>query len=70
MEAKSEGTIKFTGGLPEANPAPNKKVEVDITDQNGVNFSVLLNALDFGQNLSNPSKSRRFLWKMEVLYCI
>lgn len=70
MEAKSEVTIKFTGGLPEANPAPNKKVEVDITDQNGVNFSVLLNALDFGQNLSNPSKIRRFLWKMEVLYCI
>ena len=70
MEVKSEVTIKFTGGLPEANPAPNKKVEVDITDQNGVNFSVLLNALDFGQNLSNPSKIRRFLWKMEVLYCI
>lgn len=44
MEAKSEITIKFSGGFPQASPAPNKKVEVNITDQNGVNFSVLLNA--------------------------
>lgn len=44
MEAKSEITIKFSGGMPQAKPAPNKKVEVNITDQNGVNFSVILNA--------------------------
>lgn len=44
MEAKSEITIKFSGGMPQATPAPNKKVEINITDQNGVNFSVILNA--------------------------
>ncbi|MEM7592367.1 MAG: hypothetical protein AAF383_12735 [Cyanobacteria bacterium P01_A01_bin.83] len=53
MEAKSEITIKFTGGLPEAKPAPNKKVEVNITDQNGVNFSVLLNAKSWRKAESN-----------------
>ncbi|BAY87950.1 hypothetical protein NIES267_74740 (plasmid) [Calothrix parasitica NIES-267] len=53
MEAKSEVTIKFTGGLPQANPAPNKKVEVNITDQNGVNFSVLLNAKSWRKAESN-----------------
>ena len=53
MEAKSEVTIKFTGGLPQANPAPNKKVEVNIADQNGVNFSVLLNAKSWRKAESN-----------------
>ena len=53
MEAKSEVIIKFTGGLPQANPAPNKKVEVNITDQNGVNFSVLLNAKSWRKAESN-----------------
>ena len=53
MEAKSEVIIKFTGGLPKANPAPNKKVEVNIADQNGVNFSVLLNAKSWRKAESN-----------------
>ena len=53
MEAKSEVIIKFTGGLPQANPAPNKKVEVNIIDQNGVNFSVLLNAKSWRKAESN-----------------
>ena len=33
MEAKSEITIKFSGSLPTAKPAPNKKVEIELTDQ-------------------------------------
>lgn len=53
MEAKSEVTIKFTGGLPKATPAPNKKVEVTITDQNGVNFWVILNAKSWRKAESN-----------------
>ncbi|MEM7578427.1 MAG: hypothetical protein AAF316_01005 [Cyanobacteria bacterium P01_A01_bin.80] len=53
MEAKSEVTIKFSGGLPKANPAPNKKVEIVITDQNGVNFWVMLNAKSWRKAESN-----------------
>jgi hypothetical protein len=40
---KSEITLKFNE-LPEAVPAPNKKVEVTLTDQNGVVFTALINA--------------------------
>ncbi|MBD2598141.1 hypothetical protein H6G74_28005 [Nostoc spongiaeforme FACHB-130] len=44
MQAKSEVTIKFSGELPTATPAANKKVEVSLTDQNGVVFTALINA--------------------------
>ena len=44
MEAKSEITIKFSGALPQSQPAPNKKVEIQVTDQNGIVFTALLNA--------------------------
>jgi hypothetical protein len=42
-EARSEITLKFSQ-LPEAKPAPNKKVEVQFTDQNGIVFTAQLNA--------------------------
>lgn len=42
-EAKSEITLKFNE-LPEAVPAANKKVEIKLTDQNGVIFTALINA--------------------------
>ncbi len=42
-EARSEVTLKFNQ-LPEANPAANKKVEIRLTDQNGVTFTALINA--------------------------
>lgn len=42
-EAKSEITLKFNS-LPSANPAANKKVEIRLTDQNGVSFTALINA--------------------------
>ena len=42
-EAKSEITLKFNS-LPEAQPAANKKVEISLTDQNGVVFTALINA--------------------------
>lgn len=42
-EAKSEITLKFNS-LPEFKPAANKKVEISLTDQNGVTFTALINA--------------------------
>lgn len=42
-EIKSEITLKFNE-LPEAKPAPNKKVEVTLTDQNGVVFTAAINS--------------------------
>ena len=44
MEAKSEVTIKFSGELPTATPAANKKVEIELTDQNGIVFTAQVNA--------------------------
>jgi hypothetical protein len=41
-QAKSEVTLKFSE-LPEAKPAANKKVEISLTDQNGVSFTALIN---------------------------
>ena len=42
-EVKSEITLKFNE-FPEAKPAANKKVEISLTDQNGVIFTALINA--------------------------
>jgi hypothetical protein len=42
-EVKSEITLKFNE-LPQAQPAANKKVEISLTDQNGVTFTALINA--------------------------
>ena len=44
MEAKSEVTIKFSGSLPTATPAENKKVAIELTDQNGIVFTAQVNA--------------------------
>ncbi len=44
MEARSEITLKFSGSLPQATPAANKKVEIELTDQNGIIFTALINA--------------------------
>jgi hypothetical protein len=44
MEAKSEVTIKFSGSLPTATPLPNKKVAIELTDQNGIVFTAQVNA--------------------------
>jgi hypothetical protein len=43
MEVRSEITIKFSGSLPQSQPAPNKKVEIEVTDQNGIVFTALVN---------------------------
>ncbi len=40
-EARSEITLKFNT-LPEALPAANKKVEISLTDQNGITFTKIL----------------------------
>lgn len=44
MEAKSEITLKFGGSLPTATPVANKKVEVQLSDQNGITFTAVINA--------------------------
>ena len=56
MQAKSEVTIKFSGSLPEAKPAANKKVEVSLTDQNGVVFTALINAKSWRKAETNTSE--------------
>jgi hypothetical protein len=56
MEAKSEITIKFSGALPTAIPAPNKKVEIQFTDQNGIIFTALVNAKSWRKAESNTSE--------------
>jgi hypothetical protein len=41
---ESEINLKFTEEMPEAKPAPNKKVEIQLTDQNGIVFTAFINA--------------------------
>jgi hypothetical protein len=53
--AKSEITLKFSE-LPEAKPAPNKKVEISLTDQNGVSFTALINAKSWRKAEANASE--------------
>jgi hypothetical protein len=47
MEVKSEVTIKFSGELPTATPLQNKKVAIELTDQNGIVFTAQVNAKSF-----------------------
>jgi hypothetical protein len=56
MEARSEITIKFSGSLPQAKPAPNKKVEIELTDQNGIIFTALINAKSWRKAETNTSE--------------
>ena len=44
MQVKSEITIKFSGELPPAKAVEGKKVEVELTDQNGLVFTAQINA--------------------------
>jgi hypothetical protein len=41
---KKEITLKFDGSMPEAEPLPDKKVLVKLTDESGTVFSAILNA--------------------------
>jgi hypothetical protein len=43
VNVKSEVTIKFSGELPQAIAAPNKKVEITFIDHNGLSFTALIN---------------------------
>lgn len=54
-EAKAEITLKFSE-LPEAKPLPNKKVEIELTDQNGLTFTVALNAKSWRKAESNAAE--------------
>lgn len=42
IEARSEITLKFNE-LPQAVPEANKKVRIELTDQNGITFTALIN---------------------------
>jgi hypothetical protein len=44
MQARSEVTIKFSGALPAATPVEGKKVQLELTDQNGITFTTQVNA--------------------------
>ena len=56
MQVKSEVTIKFSGALPTATPAANKKVEIELTDQNGIVFTALINAKSWRKAETNASE--------------
>jgi hypothetical protein len=56
MEAKSEVTIKFSGELPTATPAENKKVEIELTDQNGIVFTAQVNAKSWRKAETNANE--------------
>lgn len=56
MEAKSEVIIKFSGSLPTATPAENKKVEISLTDQNGIVFSAQINAKSWRKAEANVAE--------------
>lgn len=56
MEVKSEITIKFSGSLPAAKEAANKKVEIELTDQNGIIFTALINAKSWRKAETNTSE--------------
>ncbi|MEH2164374.1 MAG: hypothetical protein V7K38_25835 [Nostoc sp.] len=43
-DVRSEVIIKFSGALPTAKPAPNNKMEITLTDNNGVNFVAFIKA--------------------------
>ncbi|MBE9210944.1 hypothetical protein IQ244_31480 [Nostoc sp. LEGE 06077] len=56
MQVKSEVTIKFSGELPTAKPAANKKVEIELTDQNGIVFTAQVNAKSWRKAETNTSE--------------
>lgn len=62
MEAKSEITIKFSGSLPTATPVENKKVEIQLTDQNGIVFTAQVNAKSWRKAEANASEGSRLGW--------
>ena len=56
MEARSEITLKFSDELPIAQPAANKKVVLELTDQNGIVFTALVNAKSWRKAEANASE--------------
>jgi hypothetical protein len=56
MQAKSEVVVKFSGSLPEGKPAANKKVEISLTDQNGVVFTALVNVKSWRKAEANTAE--------------
>jgi hypothetical protein len=53
--AKSEIVLKFSE-LPQAKPLPDKKVGVELTDQNGIAFTAILNAKSWRKAEANAAE--------------
>jgi len=56
IETRAEITLKFSGEMPEAKPAANKKVEIQLTDQNGLLFTALINAKSWRKAEANAAE--------------
>ncbi|BAZ18755.1 hypothetical protein NIES4071_106400 (plasmid) [Calothrix sp. NIES-4071] len=56
MQVKSEVVVKISGALPQATPAPNKKVQVEVTDQNGINFTAVINGKSWKKAEANVAQ--------------
>jgi len=56
VNVKSEVTIKFSGELPQAIAAPNKKVEITFVDHNGLSFTALINGKAYRKAEANVSE--------------
>ena len=52
--AKSEIVLKFAE-LPQAKPLPDKKVGVELTDQNGIAFTAILNGKSWRKAEANAA---------------
>lgn len=52
--AKSEIVLKFSE-LPQAKPLPDKKVGVELTDQNGIAFTAILNGKSWRKAEANAA---------------
>ncbi len=56
MQVRSEVIVKFSGSLPEGKPAADKKVEISLTDQNGVVFTALINGKSWRKAEANTAE--------------
>ena len=58
---KTEVTLKFDGAMPEAEPLPEKKVRVRLTDESGTVFSAILNAKSLRKAAATAAELERWI---------
>ena len=59
--AKSEITLKFSE-LPTAKDLPDKKVELEFTDQNGLTFTAVVNGKGWRKASTQAAEERKLGW--------